>query len=94
MVALAPFAPSNYAPDTYVYINTYINIYIHIYIYIYLYVMYIHIIYMYFFHSFQFISHNIKYTPFTTKYNNKIIITICGRTYIVDDSNKIFLVPG
>ena len=53
----------------------------------------------FFFHSFiSFISHNIKFTPFTTKYKNKIIIiiiiitTICGRTYVIDDSNKIFLV--
>ena len=39
-------------------------------------------------------SHNIKFTPFATKYRNKIIIiiTICGRTCTTDDSNKIFLV--
>ena len=55
-------------------------------------------------HSFSFVffifSHNIKFTPFATKYKNKIIIiiiiiviiTICVRKYITDDSNKIFLV--
>ena len=47
----------------------------------------------FFFHLF---SHNTKSTPFTTKYKNKIIIKInikmCGKTDIIDDSNKIFLV--
>ena len=34
-----------------------------------------------------------KFTRFTTKYKNKIIIiTICVRKYVIDDSNKIFLV--
>ena len=48
----------------------------------------------FFFFFISFISQNIKFTPFTTKYKNKIIIiiTICGRTYIIYDSNKIFLV--
>ena len=47
-----------------------------------------------FIHSFHLFSHNIKFTPLTTKYMNKIIktVTICGRTYIIDDSNKMFLV--
>ena len=47
-----------------------------------------------FIHSFIF-SHNITYTPFTTKSRNKITIinvTIYGRTSIIDDSKKIFLV--
>ena len=58
------------------------------------------------------IPESLKFTPFTTKYENKIIviiiiimiiiiiiliiiiiiITICVRKYIIDDSNKIFLV--
>ena len=47
--------------------------------------------FFFFFRSFNF-SHNVKFTPFTTKYRNKIIIiTICGRAYTIDDSNKIFL---
>ena len=45
-------------------------------------------------------SHNITFTPFTTRYKNKIIIIIiiikittnCVRKCIIDDSNKIFLV--
>ena len=49
---------------------------------------------------FHLFSHNIKFTPFTTKYKNKtttiiiimIIITIYMWKYIIDDSNKIFLV--
>ena len=46
----------------------------------------------FFFHSFNF-SYNVKFTPFPTKYRNKItiIITICGRAYTIDDSNKKFL---
>ena len=38
--------------------------------------------------------HNTKFTPLTTKYKSKIIIIdiiVCGRAYIIDDSNKIFL---
>ena len=36
----------------------------------------------------------ILFTPLTTKYMKKIIktITICGRKYIIDDSNKMFVV--
>ena len=39
--------------------------------------------------------HKINFTPFTTKYKNKIIIInrkICGNTYAIDGSNKILLV--
>ena len=47
----------------------------------------------FFFHLF---SHNTKSTTFTTKYKNKIIIKINikmrGKTDIIDDSKKIFLV--
>ena len=53
----------------------------------------------FFFHFILLIfSDNIKFTPFTTKYENKIIImiiiiiTMCVRKYVIDDSNKIFLV--
>ena len=35
--------------------------------------------------------HKINFTPFTTKYKNKIII-INGNTYAIDGSNKILLV--
>ena len=52
------------------------------------------------------IPESLKFTPFTTKYENKIIIImiiiiivlliiiiiICVRKYIIDDSNKILLV--
>ena len=61
--------------------------------------------FIHFFIDFIYFSHNIKFTPFTTKYKNKMMIiiviiiiiiiiittTICVRTYIIDDSNKIFL---
>ena len=55
--------------------------------------LYQELIYL-FFSFISFISHNIKFTPFITKYKKKIIIiiTICGKTYIIDDSNKILLV--
>ena len=61
-----------------------------------LFVSQIQIIFSFFFILFIF-SHNIKVTPFTTTYKNKtiiiiIMITICVRKYIIDDSNKIFLV--
>ena len=42
--------------------------------------------------SLYFFFDNIKFTPFTTKYENKImIIIICVRKYIIHNSYKIFL---
>ena len=50
----------------------------------------IHFFFIFFIFSFFLIT---KFTPFTTKYKSKIIIiTICVRKYVIDDSNKIFLV--